>query len=341
MWAMVRKEMRQLRRDRRTGALLVFLPLLLIVIFGYAANFNVERIPTEVLGPGASVAAAQMGAPFDVTLVDPSGTAAQARADLRDGRAAAAVVVGSTTTVFLDGSQLFSTETAMRALSARSGAERAAVTVLFNPTLRTSDVMVPGLVGLILIFIGTVITSLGVVRERQSGTLEQLSVMPLRSVDVIIGKIAPYFAVGLVDMGIVVVVARWLFKTPFVGSLWVFALGGVLFLFTALGIGVLISSVSQNQGQAIQLAIMILLPQIMLSGLIFPLSSMPLGVRWIGYALPLTYFNDVARGVMLRGAPLGALWRPLTYLAGLGVVVLSLAVLRFRRMLGAGRRASS
>lgn len=112
----------------------------------------------------------------------------------------------------------------------------------------------------------------------------------------------------------------------------------MLFLFVALGIGVLISSLSQNQGQAIQLALMVLLPQIMLSGLIFPLSSMAPGVRWIGYVLPLTYFVEIARGVMLRGAPISALWQPLLYLALLGAVVVGLATLRFRRMLSPARR---
>jgi len=194
-------------------------------------------------------------------------------------------------------------------------------------------VMVPGLAAMILLFIGTVVTSLGVVRERQAGTLEQLAVMPLRPADVFLGKMAPYFVVGALDMLVVVGAGVLLFGVPFRGSVPVFALGALLFLFVALGIGVLISSVSQNQGQAIQLAIMILLPQIMLSGLIFPLSSMAAGVRWLGYVLPLTYFVEIARGVMLRGAPLSSMWRPFTYLALLGVAVVTLATLRFRRSL--------
>ena len=120
---------------------------------------------------------------------------------------------------------------------------------------------------------------------------------------------------------------------PFRGSAAVFALGALLFLFVTLGIGVLISTVSQNQGQAIQLAVMTMLPQILLSGLIFPLSSIAAGVRWIAYLLPLTYFNEISRGVMLRAEPIGPLWQPFTFLAVLGLVVVTLAILRFRRFL--------
>jgi ABC-2 type transport system permease protein len=190
----------------------------------------------------------------------------------------------------------------------------------------------------VLVFIGTIITSLGVVRERQSGTLEQLAVMPLRPRDVYLGKIVPYFAVAAVDLAIVLVVGIAVFGVPFRGSAAVFALGALLFLFVTLGIGVLISSVSQNQGQAIQLAVMTLLPQVLLSGLIFPLSSIAAGVRWIAYFLPLTYFNEIARGVMLRAEPATALAVPLGVLALLGVVVVTLATFRFRSFLAPAAR---
>ena len=123
------------------------------------------------------------------------------------------------------------------------------------------------------------------------------------------------------------------FGVPFRGSALVFGLGALLFLFVTLGIGVLISTVSQNQGQAIQLAVMTMLPQVLLSGLIFPLSSIAAGVRWLSYLLPLTYFNEIARGVMLRAEPIGPLWRPFVFLALLGLVVVTLAILRFRSYL--------
>jgi ABC-2 type transport system permease protein len=148
---------------------------------------------------------------------------------------------------------------------------------------------------------------------------------------VIVGKIVPYFLVGVLDLVATVVLAVVVFSVPFNGSVATLALGGLLFLLVTTGMGVLISTVSQNQGQAIQLAIMTLLPQILLSGLIFPVSSMAAGVRWIAYLLPLKYFIDITRGVMLRGAPITSLWVPLLMLGVLGGAVLGLAVLRFRR----------
>jgi ABC-2 type transport system permease protein len=203
--------------------------------------------------------------------------------------------------------------------------------VLFNPGLETSAIMVPGLMGVVLVFVGTIATALGVVRERQSGTLEQLAVMPFKARDVLAGKLLPYLGVAVVDLAVIVAVGVLLFDVPFRGSPLVFALGAIEFLFVTVGIGVLISTVSETQGQAIQLAILTMLPQILLSGLIFPLQAMAPGVRWIGYLLPLTYFVQVARGVMVRGAPFEALILPLGMLAVLGTVVFGLSIARFRR----------
>jgi ABC-2 type transport system permease protein len=159
--------------------------------------------------------------------------------------------------------------------------------------------------------------------------------MPLRPRDVFVGKVAPYFLVAAIDLAVVITVGVLLFDVPANGNLLVLALGSLLFLFVATGLGVLISGVSQTQGEAIQLALMTLVPQILLSGIIFPLESMAPGVRWLGYLLPLTYFNQIARGVMVRGAPLDALVGPLSLLAVLGLAVFTLAVLRFRRDLAA------
>src|SRR5215469_3712657 len=304
MWAMIVKEFRQLRRDRRTLAMMIVLPILLLVVLGYAASFDVPSIPVAVAGPGAAVATRALPKPFDVVSTDSQAGRAWAQDQLRDGHAAVAVVTGAGAqpAVLIDGSQLFTAQATLTALSKAAPAfpaGRPAVTILYNPGLKTSAVMIPGIAGVILVFIGTIISSLGVVRERQTGTLEQLAVMPLRPRDVFLGKIAPYFGVAAVDLAIVVGVGIALFGVPFRGSALLFALGALLFLFVTLGIGVLISTVSQNQGQAIQLAVMTMLPQVLLSGLIFPLSAIAVGVRWIAYLLPLTYFNQISRGVML------------------------------------------
>jgi ABC-2 type transport system permease protein len=361
MWAMIVKEFRQLRRDRRTLAMMIVMPVVLLIVFGYAASFDVTTIPTVAAGPQASQVAHLLGKPFEVVDEQPSRDRAWAEEQLRDGHAAVAVVTGNgQPEVLIDGSQIFTAKAAIASLSATaakaaasgaaaSGGQPTAVatpkvTVLYNPDLNTSDIMIPGLAGVVLVFVGTIITSLGVVRERQSGTLEQLAVMPLKPRDVFLGKIVPYFAVATLDLAIVVGVGVTLFGVPFYGSVAVFALGALLFLFVTLGIGILISSVSENQGQAIQLSFMVTLPQVLLSGLIFPLSSIAVGVRWISYLLPLTYFNEISRGVMLRAEPLTSLWQPFLFLALLGAVVFTLASLRFRSYLapaaprgGAGR----
>lgn len=331
MWAMIVKEMRQVRRDRRTLAMMIVMPILLLVVFGYAARFDVSEIRVVPVGDAAAAGAANLPAPF--TVLDATDDADPVDV-LRRGDADVAVAVdGGQPVAWVDGSNLFTAQAATRSLSAiaAQGGPAIEVRTAFNPDLATSAVLVPGLGGLILIFVGSLVTSLGVVRERQAGTLEQLAVMPLRARDVFVGKVAPYFVVATVDLLVVLGIGVTLFDVPFAGDPWWLALGSLLFLFTALGIGVLISTVSANQGQAIQLALMTVLPQVLLSGLIFPLTSMAAGVRWIGYLLPLTWFNVVAKDVMLKDAPASALALPLGVLTVMSVVVSGLAVWRFNR----------
>jgi ABC-2 type transport system permease protein len=337
MWAMVVKEFRQVRRDHRTLALMVVMPLLLLVVFGYAASFDVDEVPTYVTGPHATRTAGSLPALLDVRAVRPEATTADARAALRDGDAVVAVVTSAEgpPRLLVDGSELFAARAVTAGAAAAAGDVE--VEVLFNPELATPAVMVPGIAGLILVFIGTVITSLGVVRERQAGTLEQLAVMPFRPSEVLVGKVAPYFAVAALDLAVIVTVGVLLFDVPFAGSPWLLALGSGMFLLVTLGIGLLVSSVSQNSGQAIQLALMTLLPQVLLSGLVFPLDAMATGIRWLAYLLPLTYFVEISRAVMVRGAGFSAVAEPLALLTVLGVVVFSLALVRTRRDLAPER----
>jgi ABC-2 type transport system permease protein len=347
VWAMIVKEFRQLKRDRRTLALLVVLPVLLLVVFGYAARFDVSSIPTVVVGPEAAAVAGHLHAPFDVVDVDATAGRSLAESRLQDGSVAVAVVASSDRVVALmDGTQLFAVQAAQAAIAHMAQAAEAggaaippvSVQILYNPNLSTSWIMIPGLTGLILLFIGTLITSLGIVRERQAGTIEQLAVMPFRPWDVILGKIVPYLLLASLDLIAIVVIGMLLFGVPFVGNVATFAIGALLFLLVTLGMGVLVSTVSQNQGQSIQLAIMFVVPQILLSGLIFPVSSMASGVQWIAYILPLKYFIEISRGVMLKASPIGDIWVQLLVLAGMAVIVLGLAMLRFRRDLAPSAR---
>lgn len=427
MRALMVKEFRELARDRRTLAMLVVLPVLLLIIFGYAANFSVDRVRVAIVGPAASALAAELESSeiatdsLEIVRVDPV-LGEEDGVDLLRSQEVHAVILAppipdrdrprsERMRVLLDGSSLFTAQAGQgvfvqlaaedaqeRVAKARKSTEQALAeatdaaaaferfgaelsgyladlpgalrsgqapgdapappdpiavpelpdltpptldpeeltTVLFNPDLKTSWVMVPGLIGLILLFVGALITSIGLVRERESGTLEQLAVMPLRPSSIILGKIIPYFLLALLDMGAVTALGAWIFGVPFVGSPWLFAAAALVFLFVVLGVGVLISSVSQNTGQAIQLAILFVVPQVLLSGLIFPLESMPIGVRWIGYALPLTWFREVSQGVLLRDAGIDSLWLPLLIVTVMAVAVFGSATARMRFSLTRG-----
>jgi len=334
---MIIKEFRELRRDRRTMAMLIVLPILLLIIFGYAANFSVSSLDTAVLGPHAQVVADQLPDLFTITEVDESGGAEAAQDLLKDGKDSVAIFTGSTPpTAYVDGSSLFAAQTAVAAFNQLG--DRITVDILYNPDLTTAWVLVPPLTGLILMFIGTVVTEIGLVRERERGTLEQLAVMPIRPSAVIVGKITPYFVLASVDMVVVTLLGIFLFDVPFNGNAVLFALGAAIFLFVVLGLGVFISTASQNAGQAIQMAIFVLLPQVLLSGMIFPLDAVPWGVRWISYLLPLTYYTMISVGIMVRGAGIVALWIPFVVLTCMALVVFVGSILRFRRELAPGRR---
>jgi ABC-2 type transport system permease protein len=329
---MVIKEFRELSRDRRTVGMIIGLPIMLLVVFGYAANFGVDSISTAVVGPQVAQVEAQIPDTFDVVATDPDGGVDEAKDFLVRDEADVAVVSGTRpVTVFVDGSALFSAQTAVSVFN-RLG-DQVDVEVLFNPDLETSWVMVPAIIGLILTFIGTLVTSIGLVKERERGTLEQLAVMPIKPSTVILGKITPYFVLASFDMAVVTLLGMWLFGIPFNGNPLVFTLGAAVFLFVVLGLGVLVSTISTTVGQAIQTAFFFVLPQILLSGMIFPLEAIPWGVRWISYLLPLTYFTEISQGVMLRGAPFDSLWLPFLVLTVMAVVVFSGAVVRFRRSL--------
>ena len=331
MKAMILKEFRQMRRDRRTMALLFMVPLLMLAVFGYAARYDVKEIPTAVVGPPPPQVLEALGPGFKIVERHATGDDASARRLLRDSKAHVALVTAADRTdVLIDGTELFSAQSALR----RTGALPAArVQILYNPDLDTGAVMIPGIIGFILLFVGLFITGLGVVREREQGTLEQFAVTPLRPVDVIVGKVAPYFLIAFVNLVLSVIAGVLIFDVPFRGSVLLFSLFGLAFLFAVLGFGVLVSTASKSSGEAVQLAILIILPQVMVSGMVFPVRAMPEGVRWLSSVMPLTYFITGLRGVLLKATPLQALWFPLAVLVTMSALVFGVSVLRFRREL--------
>lgn len=397
MRALFIKEFQELKRDRRTLAMIIMLPLLLLLVFGYAANFSVDHINVKVIGPQASSTVSYLkslpGADKFNFVADTSApaTPTQAQKLLRSPSGDVVVIpkakagtLSQRVDVYLNGAKLFTAQSAkadlvqmqandMRAQlkqlsSAAAQAQQSAqglrtnptqaaqaakeqsqklqalakqaqetntnwIKVEFNPDLKTSWVMIPGLIGLVMAVIGTLITSIGMVREREAGTLEQLAVMPIKARSIIAGKISPYFMLAIVDMSAVALAGVYLFDIPFNGQLWLFALAGVLFLGVVLGLGVLISTVSQTTAQAVQMAIMTIIPQTLLSGLVFPLESMATWVRCIGYLLPLTWFVQVSRGVMLNGSNAAQLWLPLSIMALQCVLLFGAATARLARSL--------
>jgi ABC-2 type transport system permease protein len=329
MRAMILKEFRQMRRDRRTLALMLLVPAVLVTLFGYAARYDVPEIRTAVVGPAAAQVAATLDPAFDVVNLEPEATEQEARHRLRDSEADVAVIAGAESTrILVDGVQLFAAQSALRRVTNLGNVP---VEILYNPDLKTSPVIVPALLGFVLLFVGMFFTSLGVVREREQGTLEQFAVTPLRPADVIIGKITPYFLVSAVNLVVVTLAGMLVFDMPFRGSLPVFVVFGLLYLFVVLGLGVLVSTASRTQAEAIQLAILVLLPQVMVSGMVFPFEAMPAAVRALGLIFPMTYHVEAMRALLVKGAPMATLWQPLVALAVMAVVVFALSVLRFRR----------
>ncbi len=340
--SLVRKEFIEIRRDRRTLALIVAVPVILLVIFGYAATFDVHHVPTELVDHDSLAVRAALGAHGDFAVRSGvAGNLGTAEADIQHGRVAVAVVVGADgrpAQVLIDGSNLLTAMTAERELTAlqlqSEGALPAmSVVVLYNPSLRSTTFMVPGLVGMIMVQVALVLTALGVVRERERGTIEQLMITPLTKLELMIGKTIPYLLIALADLCFVLLVGWGLFGVPIRGSVFLLFGEAFLFLTATLGMGLLISTVAQTQLQAMQMSVFVQLPQMLLSGLIFPVASMPWGVRWLSYVLPLTYFASVARDVMLKGLGLGDLWSETIVLAGMAVVFVSLAAFRFRKTL--------
>ena len=204
----------------------------------------------------------------------------------------------------------------------------------FNPDLASRDYNVPAVIGAIMLLIALLLTSLAIVREREIGTLEQLRVSPLTPGELIAGKTIPFAIIGLADMVLVTVVAVLWFRVPFAGSPALLLLAGALYLLAALGVGLLISTLASTQQEAFMVSFLVYMPAILLSGFMFPVSSMPAVFQWLTYANPMRHFLEIVRGVFLKGVGLEALWMQYAALALMGVSLLAVATVRFRREAG-------
>jgi ABC-2 type transport system permease protein len=205
--------------------------------------------------------------------------------------------------------------------------------VLYNPQMLSVNFMIPGLIGLILQNSTLILTAFAIVRERERGTLEQLIVTPLRSWELMLGKLLPYALLAFINVTVALTIGALWFKVEIAGSVPLLLVLSVVFLLNSLGLGLLISTVSQTQGQAVQMASFVLLPAVLLSGFMFPRETMPLPLHDLGYLIPLTYFLKILRGIILKGVGLDILWWDVVPMALLGGLLFTLSALRFRKQL--------
>lgn len=359
--AVALKEYIHIRRDPFTLFLVLVIPLIQLVMFGYAINTDVKRVRMIVYDADGHRAARDLIAQLENTeifhLVGRVGSDRELQRAMISGEARVGVKIpvtysrdllaerGAMFLVLIDGSD---STVAMQALNAANAVAlvhtlrkvvagrpvvEARPRMLFNPDLRSANFMVPGLLAIILQIATTFLSAFAIVRERERGTLEQLLVTPIRPLALLLGKLVPYYTIGCAQTVIIVLAMRFIFFVPIHGDvLLLFAIAGV-FLFTALAFGLLISTAAQNQMQALQMAYAVILPAFLLSGFMFPRESMPLIMRWVGSLVPATYFLQVVRGIVLRGASLAALWPQVAALAAMSAAILFLSVYRFRRTL--------
>jgi ABC-2 type transport system permease protein len=362
---MLKKEFIQMRRDRLTLGIMIGIPVLQLLMFGYAIQMDVRHIPTVVLDQSRTPASRALLAMFQNTgsfriVGHVDGRDEMDRA-IAGGRAQAGIIVpedyprarvrGVTATVqvIVDASDPLQSQSAiaaaagvaqvenLRILSAAARREtlpvEARVRPRYNPGLRSAVYIVPGLVGVILTLTMVLVTSMAIVRERERGTLEQLIVTPITKSELMLGKIAPYVGVGLVQMTTVLIVGRFLFDVPLTGNVALLYGMSLIFIVASLAFGLFVSTLVRTQQQAMQTAFFFVLPNILLSGFMFPRQAMPEAFQWIGALLPLTHFLKVLRGILLKGVGLEALWVEALILAAFSVGLIGMAVRRFHKTL--------
>jgi ABC-2 type transport system permease protein len=369
-WVIARKELLQLRRDRLTMAMMLVLPVMQLLLFGYAINTDVRHIPTIVYDQDRSAASRDLAQSLRSTgfydLVGEANDYGDIERALRAGHARVALVVparyssdltrGRPTEVQLivDGSDpqtvASATNTAASLVTARSsqlmvkrlarqgtGLPAAPLKLepntWYNPDLRTAVYIVPGLVGVILTMTMVMLTAMAIARERERGTLEQLIVSPVKKLELVVGKIVPYIAIGYIQMTLILAAGRVVFDVPLVGSLGMLYALAFVFIAANLALGLFFSTLAKTQQQAMQMSFFFMLPNILLSGFMFPFEAMPRPAQWLSQALPLTHFLRIVRGITLRGADFPDLVSELLAMSAILAVLVLVASARFTKKL--------
>ncbi len=369
--ALMRKEMLQIVRDPRTLALVFIMPILQLVLLGYAATSDVRNIPLVVLDQDKSPASRTLLESFRAADYFRQAFDVNSESELRNlidaGSARAGIIIPpdyssrlaagrpAQVAFIIDGSdpaiagttlaaatligQARATALTVERLAARGLAVAAApaievrTRVWYNPDLIAAYYMIPAVVGLILQFLTVILTATAIVRERERGTIEQLIVTPLRASELIVGKLAPYVLIAFIDTIEILAGGVLLFGVPINGSLPLLLLLSGLFLISNLGVGLLISTITSTQQEAIIVAIFYNLPSIFLSGFIYPVAAMPRVLQFVSLAIPLRYYLIVVRGIVLKGVGMPALWPEVIALSIFAVVVITSAATRFKKRL--------
>jgi ABC-2 type transport system permease protein len=379
LWRIIVKEFLQLRQDHRMIPIIFVAPVVQLVIFGFAVNTDVNRVPMVLVDQDRTAASRALVDRFTSSgyfeLVGVEAATRDIDPWLESGDAQVALVVGPgygehlagggspTVQLIADGSDSSPATVALgygsgivsaasrdallvraREYAAKAAEEGRMVTpagridlvsrVWYNPDLKSRWFYVPAVLAMILIIMTTLLSAMGVVREKEIGTMEQIIVTPIQSWQLIVGKLFPFAAIGFIQIFLVTAIAVWGFGVPLRGSFPLLVGLSMLFILNTLGLGLLVSTVTRTQQQAMMMAAFtVMMPMIYLSGLIFPIENMPKAVQAITYAIPVRYYASIIRGVFLRGSGLAVLWPEALTLALMGTGLLAVASLRFRKRL--------
>jgi ABC-2 type transport system permease protein len=366
-----RKELIQLFRDRYLLSFIIVLPIIQLMVTGLAVQKDLRHIPTVICNydrQSASVellSAFQQSTFFDISEPYTVASEDQLVAAVRAGKFKVGIVIPPDYTaktlgneapnvdVVVDGTNaniakiilnaaqsiignLSITKVQQQMSNSGLSATSAVVLktkILYNEGLQTSFFIIPAILAIIMHMMTILFTSFAIVRERETGTLEQLMVTPIRTSDLMVGKVLPYAAIGFLDMVLTLGVMVSFFNIDIMGSFWFLCVASIIFIMTSLGVGLLISTACQTQVQAIQLTMGLLLPSLLLSGFVFPLESMPWPVKIISYSMPLTYYLDIIRGVVIKAIGFRELWTQTLMLAGLATAFLMLSIMRFKKQI--------
>ncbi|CAH0992129.1 putative multidrug ABC transporter permease YbhS [Sinobacterium norvegicum] len=360
IWAVCQKEFIQLRRDRLTFGMVIMIPLIQLLLFGYTINTNIRDVPITVVDQAENSFSRQLIMDIQATQVvvvkQQMNTPEEMMESIRNGSSAAGLFIPRdaeqrlysgtgepVAQLVVDGSDtvLAGALKSLGSMPFQPGAVISlaelnpliSVQLLYNPEQRSELFTVPGLLGVILTMTMTMFTSIAIVRERERGNMELLIATPVKTVELMTGKLIPYVIIGLIQTLIILLLGQQLFDVPIVGSLSLILLVCTVFIFANLGFGLLLSTLAKNQLAAMQMFIFFFLPSLLLSGFMFPFVAMPKVAQWLAEILPMTHFMRIIRAVILRGAELSDIHSDMMFLVGFFIVTMLLALLRFKQRL--------